>query len=234
VKSSLQHNCLTAGAAFLLAGALALGVAQSARLFRNVTRAAARSHTAIPGSPWARDLTFLRPGDLIFRRGESLLSDAVMVLDNKSRYSHVGIVTQAVGTLLVVHAVVGEAPETAGSVRADSIRVFLAPEHAVAAAVYRLRENSPASTAAAELASRIAAGYAARHVPFDPDFDLDTADSMYCTELVWRAYRGAGVELVSGDFPTISFCLKRRKAILPSTLQNSVKLRLVWQKEESD
>jgi hypothetical protein len=33
-------------------------------------------------------------------------------------------------------------------------------------------------------------------VPFDHDFDSATPDRLYCTELVWRAYYSAGVELL--------------------------------------
>ncbi|MCL5746448.1 MAG: hypothetical protein M1541_21370, partial [Acidobacteria bacterium] len=148
-----------------------------------------------------------------------------MVLDPQSSYSHVGIVGETQGRMSVVHSVVDEAPVTTGSVRADSVSQFLSPDRAAAAAVYRLRDESPEFAMKSELASRVAADFASRHVRFDRDFDLDTADAVYCTELIWRAYKSAGVELVSEDFPTISFCLKRRRAILPSTLQNSSRLR---------
>jgi hypothetical protein len=234
VKLSFQHNWLTASVVFLGAGALALGTALSTRVLHSSTTVATRSQKAVPAAPWTQDYTFLRPGDLVFRRGESVLSAAVLVLDPGALYSHVGIVARTAGELSVVHSVVDEAPDRAGSVRTDRIGAFLAPDRAVAVAVYRLREDSSDSTAKAELASRIAADYASRHVPFDRDFDLDTPDAVYCTELIWRAYRGAGVELVSGELPTISFCLKRRKAILTSTLQNSIKLRLIWRKTESN
>ena len=234
MKSAFRRNWLTAGAVFLGAAALAMGAALSSRSLRHSATAAIRSQSAVPAAGWTGELTFLRPGDLVFRRGESVLSAAVMALDSASLYSHAGIVARLWGSLSVVHAVVDEAPDTAGSVRASRLDSFLARDRAAAAAVYRLDEDFAESTAKAELASRIAAGYASRHVPFDRDFDLDTPDAVYCTELIWRAYREAGVELVSGEFPTISFCLKRRKAILPSTLQNSPRLRLIWQGKRID
>lgn len=229
-QRALQQKWPTAIVVVLVAGTLALSAALSTGHFGGaVTRATAATK---PSGSWARELSFLHPGDLVFRRGESVLSAAVMVLDPRSLYSHVGIVVETAGRLSVVHAVVDEAPDTAGSVRADSIPDFLSPDRAAAVAVYRLRGEIPEYNERTELASRIAAGYASRHVPFDRDFDLGTADAVYCTELIWRAYRGAGIELVSGELPTISFCLKRRRAILPSTLQNSAKLRLIWQTSE--
>ena len=50
----------------------------------------------------------LRPGDLLFRRGTSMASRGVVLADGNGRYSHVGIVVDSAGTMMVVHAVPDE------------------------------------------------------------------------------------------------------------------------------
>ena len=52
----------------------------------------------------------------------------------------------------------------------------------------------------ARAAIQAALGYQARGVLFDRDFSLDTEDTMYRTELVWRVYLDAGLDLLGGDF----------------------------------
>jgi hypothetical protein len=58
-------------------------------------------------------------------------------------------------------------------------------------AVYRLRFRDALTTS---IACATAEDYAARGIPFDNRFDLETADLLYCTEMVLRAYRRAGVD----------------------------------------
>lgn len=161
-----------------------------------------------------------------------MLSAAALALDPQSAFSHVGIVTEAEGQLSIVHSAIDETPDAADTVRVDSISQFLAPDRAIAAAVYRLRDEETEAMTVSELAAQTAASFASRQVRFDRAFDLETADAVYCTELIWRAYRRAGVELVYGELPTISFGSNRRKAILPSTLQSSSKLQLIWRTSE--
>lgn len=216
----------TKSAVCFIVGTLALTLGLWRGEIHNTEARVSCSNT--PSDSWQSELGFLRPGDIVFRKGESMFSAAALALDPQSAFSHVGIVTEADGRILIVHSALDEAPGIVDTVRADVVSRFLAPDRAVAVAVYRLRDEGPEAATKSVLASRIATGFASRQVRFDRAFDLETADAVYCTELIWRAYRSAGVELVSGEIPSISFCSNRRKAILPSTLQSSSKLQLIW------
>lgn len=50
----------------------------------------------------------LHAGDVVFRRGSGLTSHAVLAADRYGAYSHIGIVVDSCGVMMVVHAVPGE------------------------------------------------------------------------------------------------------------------------------
>ena len=81
--------------------------------------------------------TRLEAGDLLFRRGRSLHSHAVLLTDPASRFSHVGLVVKGLEGLFVAHSVPAEG-EQDGGVRLDPLEHFLSPETAVDWAAMRL------------------------------------------------------------------------------------------------
>lgn len=104
------------------------------------------------------------------------------------RNGHAGIVTRgAAGALGVVHA--GGSPvQGAAKVRWVSLPEFMREADRVE--VLRPRDAKLALRSAA-----IAAGY--QGLTFDADFTLDSADRLYCTELIWRAMSAAnGADIV--------------------------------------
>lgn len=149
----------------------------------------------------------------MFRRGRSMISRAVLSLDGKSEYSHVGIAVSDGHQLRVVHALPPE-EKNPGGVIAEPLESFLIPELASAAAIYRPRDSGIGVRAAAR-----AWRYARPRTPFDSGFDLSTPGAVYCTELVWRAYLEEGVDLVGRDF--------QDRYLLPSRLLASPELRLI-------
>jgi cell wall-associated NlpC family hydrolase len=171
------------------------------------------------------DLGRLQTGDVIFRRGHSLISRAVLRIDRGSEYSHVGIVVRTPRAVYVLHTAPPSGSDTASTARLDPLDQFLSPERASAVAVYRL------AGAASEIPSAAAAralSFAAAHIPFDADFSLTTRDRMYCTELVWRAYREVGVDLIRGrELETIWTPAGVRAVVRPSDLMSSPALRLL-------
>ncbi|HET9227496.1 MAG TPA: YiiX/YebB-like N1pC/P60 family cysteine hydrolase [Thermoanaerobaculia bacterium] len=156
------------------------------------------------------DPSSVLPGDLVFRRGRSMISRAVLSIDGKSEFSHVGI---ALSEGRIVHAVPPE-EDNPGGVVEDALETFLTPELASAAAVYRPSDPGIGFRAAAR-----AWEYARRRRPFDSGFDLSTPGAVYCTELVWRAYLEEGVDLAGRDF--------KERYLLPSHLLASSDLRLI-------
>jgi len=189
----------------------------------------AASFPADPGHPSSRELELEilagepRSGDLLFRRGRSFLSRAVLATDAGGAFSHVGLVVETEEGLAVVHTVPGsgsgEGPlEGRGGARGEPLAAFLAPTKAEAAALYRIAGEDPdiARKAAIE-----ALGYARDRVPFDDDFALEDGGRLYCTELVWTAFRAAGVDLVDGHFDDLKIPLHSGPYLLPSALQKS-------------
>jgi hypothetical protein len=165
--------------------------------------------------------TAFASGDLIFRRGRSLVSRVVLAVDGGGEYSHVGLISVTGGRVWVLHATPPEEPRRKGGVVAEPLAAFLSPGEATAAALYRPRD--PGAAAAAE---RAAWGYARAHVPFDSAFDLSTPNELYCTEMVWRAYREAGIDLAPPD-PD-----RKEKYLLPSRLLRSPRLRKIQELTE--
>lgn len=163
----------------------------------------------------------LQEGDLVFRQGLDAVSGAVLALDPEPQYSHVGILAKRDGAWVVIHSLPSDAAAgDPGGVRVESLQAYLAPANARAAAVYRLREAGTAAPGQALRAVRAALGFSAAQAPFDGDFDLRDHRRLYCTELVWLAFRAAGVDLA----PTpdwLDLPLKSGYYILPSTLIRS-------------
>ena len=118
--------------------------------------------------------------------------------------------------LLVAHSVPEEG-EQAGGVRLDPLEQFLAPDTAVDWAALRLIEESNERAVASTRWVESMNG-----VPFDVTFDLSDEQSLYCTELVWRAYLEVGIDLVDNSFDEVSFPLfQSQRVLLPSRLLGS-------------
>lgn len=156
-----------------------------------------------------------QPGDVVFRRGQSLLSRVVLSGDRDPEFSHVGIVAERGGALVVVHAVPSDDGEPE-PVRVEPLATFYAPEAADLGAVRRPADPA-IGRAAARAALRLARG---RH--FDATLDLDSDDLLYCTELVWKAYREAGLDLTGGHLDYASGLLGHDgPMVFPSSLLHS-------------
>ncbi len=175
-------------------------------------------HANSVGIDWGAQL---RDGDIIFRRGTDAVSEVVLGLDPLTVYSHVGIVVFRGSEPMVVHAVPAESPGEDDVVKLEPAKRFLAANRSSGMAVYRLLEVSDdVSGSAVKMATREALRLAQSNIPFDNGFDLDTPEQLYCTELVWHAYRKAGIDLVPNP-PHKSLLLWSGRYISPSILQAS-------------
>lgn len=171
------------------------------------------------------DPDFLNNGDVVFRLGDSSVSNAVMVADEEADYSHVGIVVSVDDKKMIVHACPPdiESVDTANQVRIDTPKAFFDSKCAVNGAVYR-HENYDVAEAAANYAYDLYL----RHVPFDYNFDTNDTTSMYCSELVEFAYLKSGESLLKEkghvvDIPGVYI----ENCILVSDIQKSEKLNKV-------
>lgn len=165
----------------------------------------------------------LQSGDILFRRGPSIQSGVVMTLDH-ANFSHAGIVLRQRDETFVIHVVTGEGGPNITKV--EAIRDYLRLDRATAAIAYRIVDENPSLVAHAVEA---AAKYAEREVPFDSDFDLSSDRALYCTELVWRAYQKAGLDLVDEHLEQPTTSLVKTPILWPSVLLRSKQLKAVWE-----
>lgn len=181
-----------------------------------------------PGAPLEPGI--LHPGDIIFRRGRDAVSAVVLAADRGSRYSHVGIIVLIGRLPAVVHALPEDAGHPEGRVLVEAVGEFLAPERASEMAVYRLRGSSGETS---REAARHALRFARERRGFDGDFRLETPGELYCSELVWRAFREAGTDLLDGRFSRLSLPLRSGDFVLPSSFTTSPHLGLVLRKDNA-
>lgn len=165
------------------------------------------------------DESAIQTGDLVFRRGRSWLSRAVVEADPASSFSHVGLAVVEEGRVTVVHATPGDR-ETEAGVVAEPLLSYLSASSATSAAVFRVGDAALAAQAAG-----MARDWARQSVPFDGAFEAGVEDSadeaLYCTELVWKAYLRAGLDLLDGELDRVDLPLGPDLYILPSSLLHS-------------
>ena len=176
-----------------------------------------------PEPTFAIDARLLRNGDLIFRQGRSTVSRLVLLADTQSIYSHVGLLLLDGPEALVVHAVPAEMIGDPAPVRAEPLAHFIDAERASTVSVRRL--NHSQANRYASLATAAAREYVQEALPFDAGFYLYSGDRLYCTELVWRAYLEAGIDLVDGKFARLETPIGAGVYLTVSALLNSRHLR---------
>jgi len=156
----------------------------------------------------------LQNGDLIFRRGRSVESHAVLITDPGSRFSHVGMVIIENETPFVVHAVPGENKYGPDYIRKEKVQEFLAPEKASAYSIYRSSFSKEVNTKAAQIASRL---YKEK-VLFDKSFDLTTTDQIYCTELILVAFQAASNNALKLNTTQLDVLFGKLEILMPENI----------------
>ena len=167
----------------------------------------------------------LQNGDLIFRRGTSIESQIVLLTDQDSEYSHVGMIYIINGRSFVIHTVPKENDDDPGYIKLESIDDFLSEGKAARVAVYRLIQNSLEKI---NIASSYAYNCYIKKYCFDNNYDLVTDAQLYCTELIWKAYKQAGIDLVCSRLRNIGFIITNKKMIMPSSIIESKLLKKVY------
>lgn len=164
------------------------------------------------------DAQSVENGDIIFRRGVGLASDFVVSVDADSRFSHVGIICKQAGHPYVIHILPGEGHGDDDTVRMEPLVLFLSPGNASGYALCRL---SGKHRAVAQRATSQALSFWKKQLCYDYDFDVSNAQRLYCSELVWRAYNVAGIDLTDGMLQRVSFPFYQGRYVLISRLLNS-------------
>ncbi len=177
----------------------------------------ASAETALPIDV---ELHKLRSGDLVFRQSDTLASHYVRTLQADALYSHIGIIVLIDGKPTVIHAMPPDGKYEGRTVQ-ETLNTFLTD--VTGFAIYRVT----ASPAQAEIAAQVAKQFAEDQTPFDIQFDLTTDESLYCTELVWKAWQAAAIDLVDGKFDMIEMPFAKGAYILPNSLTQKSKLNLI-------
>ena len=169
--------------------------------------------------------TILENGDIIFRRGTSFVSNMVLMADKSSPYSHVGMIKIIDEKYFVIHSVPAEEIDEKDLTKIDPLANFLKRDRSTAITIYRLKIKNDIL---ANLAANCACNYALQKTPFDSDFNLKDGSRLYCTELVWRSYLQAGIDLIDHNFEEINIPLSKGPYILPSSLLKSKHLKSIY------
>lgn len=165
----------------------------------------------------------LQNGDLVFRRGRSAESHAILLTGHKSAYSHVGIVTMEGSTAWVIHAVPGENGKGPDYIRRETVADFLTPEKASRFAVYRADFTPDTRNRAAERAY----AFFREHRLFDDRYDMDSDDKLYCTELVIKAFRQAEASLPGVGMTELDLIFGKITVMFPGNLIENPHFHLV-------
>lgn len=171
------------------------------------------------------DVSLLQNGDIIFRRGISLISIAVLAVDKESQYSHVGVIFLENEKVSVIHAVPEEEPGEGDYVKKESIEVFLKQDRTSNFGVFRVIDSTVAHKAA-EYSLKLFK----KKTPFDNDYNLQDTGKVYCTELIYHAYHNYGIDLSNGEFDEVSFPAGNKKLILPGRIASNNYLQIIIKK----
>ena len=170
-------------------------------------------------------LELLQNGDLALRCGTSLESHVVIGVNGENGpYSHIGIVVQIDGQWYVAHAVPGEnergEPEY---VKLDPIQVSYGRDRAKLGCIMRVTDDSTVCRQATDYA-QWAVG--AKKV-FDNNYDWEDSTELYCTEMVQRAYRHAGIDLAEDRHTRVVAALMPGTYVFPCDIVANRSLRQI-------
>lgn len=125
----------------------------------------------------------LRDGDLILRHGRGFISDAMLAFSTKDpRYSHSGIIKKENGKVYVYHTIGGEENEV-NLMRKEHISIFCHPRAIFGFGIYRYDLEKQQLNS---LDSILGSWYDAK-MEFDMDFEMETDDKMYCSEMIYKS-----------------------------------------------
>lgn len=162
--------------------------------------------------------TLLQDGDIIFRKGRSLISRIVLLTDTNSPYSHTGVIRIKDDSVFVIHSVPAEDYSESDLVKMEPIDVFCRIDRCSEISVSRLKSGLIENIYGI---SEFAFEKFIQNTEFDDAFDLNTDDKLYCTELVWKTYLSAGIDLIENQFDKLNLPFGTEYYILPGRILTS-------------
>ncbi len=139
----------------------------------------AKKPVDIPGVHYP---TMLKTGDIVLRSGKGFISRMFRDASTHDRvYSHAGIVLIREGKPMVVHFIEEQGKKV--GLHIDPVEVFCDPSHNDAFAIFRYDQMTGHET---ELRNFIIQTFRS-NMAFDEQFNLESDDSYYCSEFVYKA-----------------------------------------------
>jgi hypothetical protein len=147
----------------------------------------------------------LNNGDLILRCGKSSESYAVHLADNGAEFTHIGIISIEDNIPFVIHAV----PHNKKFIKKEAINVFLDESNASQFAIYRTNYSNLKEVV------KEAQSFYQKKYEFDTKYNLESDSKLYCTELIQKAFKNAGIslKLKTKEF---DYGIGKHKIIFPS------------------
>lgn len=152
-------------------------------------------------------INHLQNGDLVLRCGRSLESYAVYLTDSEPEFSHIGIIKFENSTPYVIHAV----PNKSNYILKEKFSTFTNSKKCSKYAVYRAKLNTNTLNKIADEAQSF---YNLKYT-FDNAYDLKSNSELYCSELVYKAFKKAGVELQLST-KELNYILGKHAVLFPS------------------
>lgn len=162
-------------------------------------------------------------GDLLLVNVETERARLLKTLLPDTAFSHVGIVGQEVDDNPLVYHCLPAASGRSGMQRIP-VDQFLLLGQGFGHTHLRLRNE--AELLGARAAAR-AENYHKDQIAFDSMFQLWSEKALYCSEMVWRAYLHAGMDLLNGKFTALQLLGTESPFILPDDLAQSEHLELI-------
>lgn len=159
----------------------------------------------------------LQDGDLVFRTGTDVLAGLVLAY-GKSSFSHVGLAIHTTDGWAVFHSTPAE-PGMTGGVHAELLEDFASNQVAAQVGFFRIDGLTERTRQKIKeyLLSQLGK-------PFDYRFQYSDDSAHYCTELVLKALRNAGIDL-EPSMTRVQVLTLPEAAIPPDSLLLSPRLR---------
>jgi hypothetical protein len=142
---------------------------------------------ANPKQAITKAYTLLKPGDLITRTDNDWVSISIRNLcDSDKTYSHCGMIFETNGKKEVWHIITGDENKS-GLIQKESFESFVNPNKKSGFGVFRY------NLAASEIdsARKIIETFVEQKIVFDNNFDIDSNDKLYCSEMLYKAIKQA-------------------------------------------
>ena len=152
--------------------------------------------------------TQIESGDLILSVGDSFKSRVVKTFekntDTRVNYSHIGVFLRNADSVHIVHMSIDD-----GFIKRENLKDFIENNGVIEYDIYRMEEPIPHP----ERLYSIIDSVADTQMPFDRSFDMESDDSYYCTEFIYKTFLQAGITSIKE--------IEYKKYLYPNDVVNS-------------